>query len=266
MSVALHGLVDHLEPEVPTAQPGGRRWVVVSAALATLAAIAGPLLAAGIGSLVVPEPDLTGALTPVARQVLEQEPGAYQTGDMVVVPADQGTVWTNDVPRDRVDGAVVDLGVRGLVQPGYLAHRGTRPDWMSSIGDRDRVFTEVGDLSFACTRWPGADTCTGSLLTQHDGNHFIVRSGLSLEVPEQVNTFPALDLGLPTDLALGVMPQGAVSASVSVAGDGWQNRMLANTSPTGAVGGATLWWVSVPAHVESVTFLDGHNQVIGTAR
>ncbi len=265
MSVALDGLVDRVEPEPPVERGSNRRAVVAAPVLATLAVILGPLAGAGLGSLSGQGED-QGALTPVARRVLDQAPGAYVTGGMVVVPAGVGTVWTNNVPADRVDGAVVQLGVHGLARPGYLSYDGRAPSWLSTVQDGDPVFVDVGDLTFACTRWPGAPGCTGSLLMAHDEEQFIFRSGLGLHTPERVQTFSALETGLPTNLALGTMPEGAVSATVSLEGRGWSDRFLASVSEPGAVGGATLWWVSAPADVRLVTFLDGHNQVIGTAR
>lgn len=266
MSVALDGLVDRVDPESSVERGSNRRAVVAAAVLATLAVILGPLVAAGLGAVGGPGEDRSSTLTPVARHVLAETFGAYTTDGLVVVPTAIGTVWTNAVPAERVDGKVVDLGVRGLARPGYLSYDGTAPAWLSEVQDEDRVFIDVGELAFACTRFPGASGCTGSLLMQHAGQHFIFRAGLALDSPEEVHTFPVLEMGLPTNLALGVMPDGAVSATASVEGRGWSNRFLVSTSEPGAVDGATLWWLSAPAEVREVTFLNGHNQVIGTAR
>jgi hypothetical protein len=266
MSVALDGLVDHVDPEPPVGRGPNRRVVVAAAVLATLAVILGPLAGAGLGSLSGPGVDRDSSLTPVARQVLRETDGAYAVQGMVVVPPTVGTVWTNSVPRERVDGQVVQLGVQGLARPAYLPYESTAPAWLSTVRDDDQVFVDVGALAFACTRWPGASGCTGSLLMTHNDEQFIFRAGLGLETPEEVQTFSALETGLPTTLALGTMPEGAVSATVSLEGRGWSDRFLASMSEPGGVGGATLWWVSAPADVRLVTFLDGHNQVIGTAR
>jgi len=257
MSVALNERVEYADSLDPCDRAPHQRLVVVAAVVATLSVIAGPLIAAGlgvVGRFVPVEED--SVLTPTAQRVLEELPGAYATRGMVVVPAatDPGVVW-NAVPAESWEGEVVDLEVRGLAEYGYLPSAGSAPAWLSEVTPRDRVFSDVGDLYFACTSWAGEDACAGSLLMEHEGDLFLYRAGLRLlGSPDEVRTFRVLDAGLPTDLALGRMPVGATGATVTL-DDGRQLR--ASVSATGAVGGATVWWASTTEPVAGVRFLDG---------
>ena len=167
MSVAVHDPVEYVDRD-EAEQARHPRAVVWSAAAATLAVITGPLLAAALGFVERVDPDGV-TLSSTAQRVLEEVPGAFETGGLVVVPAatDPGVAWTGIVTLDRVDGAPVDLGVSGLAEYGYLPSSGTAPAWLSGVAPTDRVFSDVGPLSFACMRWPGAEKCTGTLLMEY---------------------------------------------------------------------------------------------------
>ena len=261
MSVVLHDPVEYVDRD-EVEQARHPRAVVMAAAAATLAVIAGPLLAAALGFVERVDPDERSPLTSLAQRVLEELPGAYETAGLVVVPAvtDPGVASTGIVTPDRVDGEPVDLGVSGLAEYGYLPSSGTAPAWLSQVGPTDRVFSDVGRLSFACMRWPGAESCTGTLLLDGVGGPTLFRSGLGLgESPDQIRTFRALDAGLPTELVVGAVPAGAVSVMVSLDDD---REIQARTSRPGVVGGATLWWLSVTEPVRAVTFLDAEYRVL----
>ncbi len=261
MSVAVHDPVEYVDRD-EAEQARHPRAVVWSAAAATLAVIAGPVIAAALGFVERVDPDDGGTLTSLAQRVLEEVPGAFETSGLVVVPAatDPGVAWTGIVTSDRVDGAPVDLGVSGLAEYGYLPSSGTAPAWLSQVAPTDRVFSDVGTLSFACMRWPGAERCTGTLLMEYAGGLHVFRSGLSVgESPDQIRTFRALDAGLPTELVLGAMPSGAVAAMVLTSDD---REVRARTSDPGAVAGETLWWLSVTEPVRTVTFFDAKYRVL----
>lgn len=266
MGVATRERVDYVDSVDRPGHSQRQRLVVVSAVIATLVVIGGPLVA-GLLSGGLSRGDGNSALTPMAERVLRSMPGAFLTGDLVVVPtaANPSTAWTNVVAPELIDGDVVQLDVRGLADIGYLPSRGTAPGWLSDVTAQDRVFLDVGNLSFACTRWPGADACTGSLLMEHDQALYLFHSGLSIVgSPDEVRSFQVLDLGHPTTMALGVLPYGASAAMVTFRGGG-DRGVPARTSAPGAVGGATLWWVSAPAAAESVRFLDADGHVLGEA-
>ena len=257
MSVALNERVDYADSLDPCDRAPHQRRDVIAAVVATLAVIAGPLIAAGLGAAGRFAPvEEESVLTPTAQRVLEELPGAYASRGLVVVPAatDPGVAW-NGVPAEAVEGEVVNLEVRGLAEYGYLPSAGSAPAWLSKVSPRDRVFSDVGDLYFACTLWAGADACAGSLLMEHEGELFLFRAGLRLlGSPDEVRTFRVLDGGLPTDLALGRTPVGATGATVTLE-DGQQMR--ASVSAPDAVGGATVWWVSTTEPVAAVKFVDG---------
>lgn len=225
---------------------GGLRYAdrlpVLASALATLVVIVVPFAVtggAGSGSATDPGRD---ELTPAARRVLDELPGAFARSGLVVVPAelDPGVAWTGAVGAERVEGELVELGVHGLVGLGYLPSSGSAPAWAQGVEEADRVVSDTGPLAYACTRWPGARTCTGSLLARVRGAHYIVRSGLDVpEDPEAVLRFPVLDLGEPAELTLGTLPPGAARVEV----EDPHGRLVANLSEPGAVAGATLWWV-----------------------
>lgn len=231
------------------------RLPVPAAALATLLVIVVSFAATGGAG---PDPSAGGDrhdLTPAARRVLDELPGAFTRAGLVVVPADldPGVAWTGAVGAERVDGELVELGVHGLVGHGYLPSSGTPPAWAEGIGEADRVVSDTGPLAYACTRWPGARSCTGSLLARARGAHYIVRSGLDVpEDPQAVLRFQVLDLGEPAELTLGTLPPGATRVEVEDA----HGRLVANVSETGVVAGATLWWLVSDAKPQVVYALD----------
>jgi hypothetical protein len=88
----------------------------------------------------------------------------------------------------------------------------------------------------------------------------VLRSGLHVgESADQIRTFRVLDAGLATEMLLGALPAGAVSAMVTLADD---REIRVRTSETGAVGGQTLWWLSVTEPVRAVTFFDAEYRVL----
>jgi hypothetical protein len=221
---------------------GGRlpreRLPVLAGALATLVVIVATYAATG-GPGTVGE-DLP-QLPYGAQRVLDEGPGAFRVGELVVVPAalDPGVAWTGAVGQERISGELVDLGVRGLVDHGYLPSSGDVPAWAAGLASQDPVRSDTGPLAFACTRWPGATSCGGALLARNDGEHYLVRSGLDVPAdPEAVLGLEVLDLGEPAHLTLGVLPPGAVRVEVGAAGA----PQTARLSEPGAVAGATLWW------------------------
>ena len=235
-----------------------QRWVVAATVLATMSAIVLPAVTAGFGPagrkvVVDPSPVLTLA----ARRVLKEVPGAFETGGDVVVPAstDPDTRWGGALGPELIAGPVVPLGVHGLAEPGYLPTTEGRPAWRERIGTKDRVYDDVGAVSFACTRWPGLAGCTGSLLMEHAGRRYLFRSGLHLwQRPGVVTSLLVLDEGLPRDLVLGGAPPDTARVVVTLAGGG--REVGAHTTAPGAVHGLTLWWVTVADPVAVVTFFD----------
>ena len=265
MSAALHAPLRAAEHEPH------RRLAIGAAVVSTLAVIVGPLLVAAIGlhGRFAPPDGRHDPLTPNAERVLLEVPGAYRTGDLVVVPAgtDPDVLWSQTMTTGRVEGPRVGLGVHGLAAYGYLPSLGQAPAWLRDLGPQDRVFTDVGPLWFACTEWPGADGCTGTLLIRHGRDTFIFRSGLSLaKTPGQVVfTFAALDTGLPTELVLGGAPSRAAAVIVTVGGSAGDRVIRARTARYGAGGRSTLWWASVTGPVTAVTLLDARGLVLRRA-
>ncbi len=241
-----------------------QRMAVAATVVATLGVIALPAGMAGSGpagrTVAV---DIGPVLTPAARRVLKEAPGAFETRGLVVLPASTSpdTLWTGALSPDLIMGPVVALGVHGLAEPGYLPSIGTAPAWLRRIGTKDQVYDDVGDLSFACTRWPGVADCTGTLLVGHAGQRYIFRSGLHLrQAPGEVSTLLVLDDGLPRDLVLGGAPPNTARVMVTLPGEGRQ--IEARTTAPGTVQGVTVWWVTVTEPVSAVTFLDRDGAVL----
>lgn len=257
MSVTVHdarGAAEHSRHQ---------RLVVVAAVVATLAVIAGPALAAALGVVGHGGRDRDPTLTTAAQRVLEKAPGAFETGGIVVIPAsaNRGILWTGAISPDLVVAPVIDLGVRGLAQPGYLPSGGKVPGWLANVGTADQVYDDVGNLTFACTRWPGVANCKGTLLIEHAGERYIFRSGLDLvQSPPTISTFLVLDEGRPRELVLGGAPPRAARVVVTLA-DG-VHTVEAHATAAGAVDGATLWWVSVTDPISAVTFLGADGAVL----
>jgi hypothetical protein len=249
----------HVDESVQSTHP---RSVVVAAAVATLAVISGPLLAAVLGFVDrIPVEEGRG-LTSLAERVLDELPGAFESDGLVVVPAavDPSVVWSGPVTPDRVDGWVVDLDVNGLTAYGTLPFSSAAPGWLFEVGSDDRVFSDVGPLSFACMRWPGAQECTGALFMENAGHWYVYRSGLDVGgSAEDIRIYRALDGGLPTQLILGGLPHGATTAMVTLAGG---DQIAARLSEPGGVNGQTIWWLSVVEPIESVSFLDAEYDVL----
>jgi hypothetical protein len=134
-----------------------------------------------------------------------------------------------------------------------------------AITPGDSVFSDAGPLAFACTRFPGAEDCTGTLLMEHDGDLHIFRAGLALaDLAEQPRGFRALDLSGPAQLVIGTTPPRTAWVELQLAGEAGQ-RVTASLSDPGAVDGATLWWTTVATPIDEVRFLDARGRVIGTA-
>jgi hypothetical protein len=241
------------------------RGVVAAAVAATLLVIAGPMLASawndGGPGVPIEEPPLPES----AQRVLAELPDAFQAGGMVVVPAatDPYVVWPGALGTDRVDGDVVALGVSGLTEYGVLPAAAATPGWLTGLAPADNVYSDVGPLSFACVRWPGADRCTGALLTEHSGSHHILRAGLGSPASlEPVNRTMGFGSGGRRDVWLGWLPPGAVTAWVTVVGHQSIRDVPGRTSEPGAVAGQAVWWVASPDAVSAVSFRDAQGNVV----
>ena len=236
---------------------GPARAPVLAAALATLLVIVVPFAATGGAG----EPSDEVALTPLAQRALAELPSALQLAGRVVVPAasDPGVAWTGLVGEERIDGEVVDLGVRGLVEYGYLPSSGSEPSWVAQVGGDDAVFSDVGPLAYGCMRWPGASTCSGALLVRHDGGYYLLRSGLDVPgAAVDVVRFPALDLDVPTTLLVGTAPSAAVGVTLNVG----RREVVGRLSAPGTVGGSTIWWASVEGEPRTLRALDAGGREI----
>lgn len=262
MSVAVH----EQEHAGPAAHDARERLVVVAAVLATLAVIAGPGIVAALGLVTgfVPGTD-EPPLTKNAQRVLDEVPAAYETGGMVVVPAvnDPNVVWIGAITDAAIDGAVVELGVSGLVGYGSLPTRGTPPGWMSELTPEDAVFSDVGSLYFACTPSLAADTCHGSVLVQHRGRWIVWKAGLGKPGnASSVTRVSVVGSGGDADVWLGWMPSRASTAWATVVGNQYIRDVPTRLSEAASVGGGTMWWVRSSEPVSAVTFRDRQGRVL----
>ena len=238
-----------------------QRLTVAAAAALTLAVVAGPEIATGIGALprVTTHDDPRAELTDLGRRALDGLPFAYQLDRDVVVPAetDPTVSWLTPVPRERIEGFAIPLGVRGLAPYGYLGSSDLAPGWAREIDQDDRVLSDVGPLSFACTRWPGEDECSAALLIEHGEEYFYLRSGLGSETfldegaPMEVFVFDALDGPHRAQLVLGGL-DGTVTERVVLTMETGA-EVVAWTSSDVAVADETIWWALVPRPVLTAT-------------
>jgi hypothetical protein len=263
LSVAVVHDQDHAGPAAHDAR---ERLVVVAAVVATLAVIAGPGIVAALGLVSGIAPGIVEPpLTTNAQRVLDEVPSAYETGGMVVVPAvnDPNVVWIGAVTDDGIDGAVVDLGVNGLVAYGSLPRRGTPPAWMSELTPEDAVFSDVGSLYFACTPSLAADSCHGSVLVLHQGRWHVWKAGLGKPGSTgQVTRLGVLGSGGDADVWLGWMPPRAATVWATVVGNQYIRDVPARATEQGAVGGGAMWWVRSSEPVSAVTFRDRRGRVL----
>ncbi|HEX6249135.1 MAG TPA: hypothetical protein VFZ64_14785 [Nocardioidaceae bacterium] len=241
--------------------------VIVASVLGVLLVIAGPGLAASLSVEVptLPVPVVEEErLSPTALRVLDEVPGAFEADGIVVVPAttDPYVAWAGALGADQVRGPVVDLGVDGLVGYGSLPAVAA-PDWLETVGPEDQVFSDVGTLSFACATTGGGADCEGTLVARHIGQMFVFRTGLgSPTEPLLMTQVDGFGSGGRTDLWLGWVPDGAVTAWATVVGHQSIREVPARTTPPGAVEGSTLWWVRTPDPVSAVSFRDARGEVV----
>lgn len=238
-----------------------QRLTVAAAAALTLAVVAGPEIATGIGALprATSRDDPRAELTDLGRRALDGLPFAYQLDRDVVVPAetDPTVSWLTPVPRERIEGFAIPLGVRGLAPYGYLGSSDLTPGWAREIDQDDRVLADVGPLSFACTRWPGEDECSAALLIEHGEEYFYLRSGLGSETfldegaPMEVFVFDALDGPYRAQLVLGGLDGTRTEKVVLTMETGAE--VVAWTSRDVAIAGETIWWALVPRPVLTAT-------------
>lgn len=244
------------------------RAVIVATVLGVLAILAGPGLVSGLTARwqqVPPPPVDAVALTDTAQQVLAEVPDAFQVGSMVVVPAsgDPYVAWADGVAAYRVDGDVVDLGVRGLVPYGDLPAAPDRPTWMDGLSAGDAVFSEVGNLWFACIRPPSSTLCHGALLAEHAGQRRVVRSDLgSSASPDVMTKVSGFGSGGELDVWLGWMPDGAATAWATVVGQQSVREIPARSSRPRSVAGSRLWWVRTSDPVSAMSFRDARGRVL----
>lgn len=243
-----------------------REWrIIAAAAAATLSIVLAPLAAAmlsgdGPGVLVEEEP-----LPEAAQRVLAEMPDAVQIGGMVVIPAatDPFVSWPGVVDGDRIDGEVVNLGVRGLAEYGYLPSAVSTPEWLKSLEPSDNVYSEVGPLSFACTQWPGSDECRGAVLAEHNGSLHTFRFGIgSPDSPQKVARVSGIGSGGRRDVWFGWLPQGAGSVWVTIVGHQGVRELPARTSDPGVLAGESAWWVVSSDPVSAVSFRNAQGEVL----
>lgn len=251
--------------EAPTPHARHERSILAAVVVSTLLVVAGPILAAEFGGGIQGVYVERTNLTETAQRVLAEMPGAYEADGMVVVPADQDpfVAWAEPLRSDRVVGEVVDLGVRGITEYGSLPSYGELPRWLGDVTSADRVFSDVGNLSFACTSFPGATDCTGTLLIDRAGDQQIFRAGLgSPETPDPVMHFTGYGAGVEHDIYIGWLPPGASTVWATVVGNQYIRDVPARTSGVGVVAGQTVWWLYSSEPVSAVSFHDDRGEVL----
>lgn len=251
-------------------EPRHDRLVVAAAAAATLAVIAAPALAGLFSNVGVVGPEHPeDVLTDMGRVVLEEAPHAYQVGDVVVIPAqlDQGIAWAGAVSPDRIAGAAVPLGVRGLTSYRYLPASALAPAWAFSLEPSDRVMADVGTVFFGCIRFDLMQDCSPSLLMQHEGAFYMLRAGLGSAdlvvpgAPLEAFSFPALVHAELGTLVLGAFDRHPGARVMVEFEDG---EILEAWTSESVVPGATAWWIGATEPVRRVTAYTVDGEVVGS--
>lgn len=244
----------------------------------TMAAAAVATLAVMLGSTILAHADLGGRpplpqdprdqLTALGRRALDELPLAYLAQGAVVVPAptDPNIRWSGAIPVARMERPAVPLGARGVID---YARFGTSPDapaWTRDLTGADRVLTDVGPLWFACTRSPGQEGCTASLLVFHDLHYYHYKSlhgsasVLDEGTPMEVSAFDAIyGTDLQQLLVVRVAGTGVRSVLLTMV-DGSQVSTFSD--PDLRAAGDTLWSASVSKPVDSVTAYAAAGDVI----
>lgn len=241
------------------------RLVVVAAVLATLTVIAAPGIVGALGLAGGTSPHVEEVrLSGNAQRVLDELPGAYATGGLVVVPAttDPHVVWIGPIADASIDGRVVDLGVRGLVPFGTLPTRGSAPAWRYQLEPADRVFTETGPLHFGCAPSATGGTCRGTVLMRHGDRWYALDARTGSPGAATATKVSVLGAGGEAGMWFGWVPERAATAWATVVGDQYIHDVPAHTSQTDAVGGAVMWWLRSVEPVSAVTFKDARGRVL----
>lgn len=246
------------------------RLVVVAAAAATLAVVTAPVVAGALSGVRLVQPENPeDALTDMGRVVLEDLHFAYPVGDTVIVPAenDPGIAWAGSVSRDDLAGSALPLGVRGLASYRYLPASDAAPEWAFVLKSSDRVVSDVGTIFAACTQFELIEDCSPSLLMQHDGEFYMLRSGLGSQdflepgAPMEAFAFPVLVHAQLGTLVLGAIrrqPEAKVVVELSDGEvlDAWTSDLV--------IPGATVWWTASTQPVRAVTAYGPDDEVIGS--
>lgn len=229
-------------------QRGHERLTVAAAAVAVLAVLMVPPVAAWLVDLVAPVDRFPMfELTDRAQRAAEL-PGANVLGDSVIVfvtpemhvPALRASQRV--LPSESA-GMLVPLGVSGLLPMNpYLGPAGAEAV-TSGLWPGDRVFSDLGPLVVGCL--PTADDppgdCTATLLIQHATGYY--------RYPRSLGSNEFLDRGTPMEaqiydvlggqVVIGGLPGTAADRVVVTMDDGTSLTAFTTTSPSP---GDVVWW------------------------
>jgi len=266
----------------------GRRTAIAALAALTVAAVAG--VGVGIDRLrdqpdrvpVAADPNTPTELSPLAKRVLREVPGAVQVSDWQVVIPGPGVApeWDQEVPAGQIAAGTSTVGSSYTGVTTF--DRGTFPDWLydevqrieqEELGDENGypvgstemgVLVELGEAELACVG-ESRERCRLALLTGLESGYYLQWSmGTEnfLDPGADMEVFLDEDYsrGTPSQIAIAGLDGTDVARAdfITTSGTVVEGVVEAGTWSTGD----SIFWANVPGELATVVAYDASGEVI----
>jgi hypothetical protein len=206
------------------------------------------------------------------QRVLDQVPGSYAVGGVVVVPnpLDPDSDMNTRFASDQVRSEVRPLGFKAFTSPGYLATTTDFPQFMQGNLPKDTQVVGVdGMASIGCVAWnrddPGCspavlvgDAATGWFYLYGFGTDHFLQPGSEMEVFLD----ETYERGGPGQSVIGGFDGTDATRVELTLVDG--SKVAATLDSGGISKGDTLFWAETPVEVAKVVAYDADGGVVAS--